>query len=149
MDELARLSEAGVVQASLSYDIAELGDGYWRSLFSLMRQREIKIGLYNGCFSGFRHIGAFVKRFAQVVDLEHSCLAFDPLSGNERARRLNGKIFTNGELVNILDSLNVYDIFALVYFSLNLPGETVDTLQSPLHWLSSSVRCTRRRGYAS
>lgn len=130
VDELARLSDAGVVQASLSYDIAELGDGYWHSLFSLMRQRQIKIGLYNECFQ--LPTPTFVKRFAQVADLEHSCLAFSPLSGNERVRRLNGKIFTNGELINVLDSLNVYDIFALVYFSLNLPGETMETLKESI-----------------
>ncbi len=126
VDELERLSARGVIQASLSYDIAELGDDYWRTFFSLMRRRKIKIGLYNECFQ--LPTPTFVKRFAQVADLEHSCLAFSPLSGSERVRRLNGKIFTNGEFINIMDSLNLYDIFALIYFSLNLPGETEDTL---------------------
>ncbi|MCU0519534.1 MAG: SEC-C domain-containing protein [Anaerolineae bacterium] len=123
--ELERLSDAGVVQASLSYDIAD-----WRTFFALMRQRGIKIGLYNECFQ--LPTPTFVKRFAQVADSEHSCLAFSPLSGDERVRRLNGKIFTNGELINVLDSLNLYDIFALVYFSLNLPGETMDTLKESI-----------------
>ena len=130
VDELERLSSAGVIQASLSYDIAELGDDYWRTFFSLMHRRKIKIGLYNECFQ--LPTPSFVKRFAQVADLEHSCLAFSPLSGDERVRRLNGKIFTNGELINILDSLNLYDIFALVYFSLNLPGETEETLRESI-----------------
>jgi len=130
VDELERLASGGVVQASLSYDIAELGDDYWRTLFALMRQRKVRIGLYNECFQ--LPTSAFVKRFAQVADLEHSCLAFSPLSGSERVRRLNGKIFTNGELINILDSLNLYDIFALVYFSLNLPGETEETLKDSI-----------------
>jgi radical SAM superfamily enzyme YgiQ (UPF0313 family) len=130
VDELERLSAIGVEQASLSYDIAELGDEYWHTFFSLIRQRKIKIGLYNECFQ--LPTSAFVKRFAQIADREHSCLAFSPLSGAERVRRLNGKIFTNAELINILDALNLYDIFALVYFSLNLPGETHETLKESI-----------------
>ncbi|MBN1874197.1 MAG: SEC-C domain-containing protein [Anaerolineae bacterium] len=130
VDELERLVADGVIQASLSYDIAELGDDYWRTFFSLMRQRKIKIGLYNECFQ--LPSLSFVKRFAQVVALEHSCLAFSPLSGSERVRRLNGKIFTNSELINVLDALNLYNVFALVYFSLNLPGETGETLKDSI-----------------
>ncbi|HOT93084.1 MAG TPA: SEC-C metal-binding domain-containing protein [Anaerolineae bacterium] len=130
VNELERLATSGVIQASLSYDIAELGDEYWRTMFSLMRQRQIKIGLYNECFQ--LPSPNFVKRFAQVADLEHSCLAFSPLSGSERVRRLNGKIFTNGELINILDALNQYGVFALIYFSLNLPGETPETLRESI-----------------
>jgi len=130
VDELERLAGLSVEQASLSYDIAELGDDYWRTLFSLMRQRKLKIGLYNECFQ--LPTPTFVKRFAQIADLEHSCLAFSPLSGSERVRRLNGKIFTNGELINVLDSLNLYGVFALIYFSLNLPGETNATLKESI-----------------
>jgi radical SAM superfamily enzyme YgiQ (UPF0313 family) len=130
VDELERLAAAGVEQASLSYDIAELGDEYWRTFFSLMRQRNIKIGLYNECFQ--MPTPAFVKRFAQVAEREHSCLAFSPLSGNERVRRLNGKRFTNAELFNVLDALNLHDIFALIYFSLNLPGENEETLKETI-----------------
>ncbi len=130
VDELERLSAGGVIQASLSYDIAELGDDYWRTFFSLMRKRKLKIGLYNECFQ--LPTPAFVKRFARVADLEHSCLALSPLSGDERVRRLNGKIFTNGELINVMDALNLYGIFALVYFSLNLPGETEETLNESI-----------------
>ncbi|MBN2393183.1 MAG: radical SAM protein [Anaerolineae bacterium] len=130
VDELERLAASGVKQASLSYDIAELGDEYWRTFFALMRQRKITIGLYNECFQ--LPTPAFAKRFAQVAEREHSCLAFSPLSGNERVRRLNGKRFTNGELFNILDALNLHDIFALVYFSLNLPGENDETLKDSI-----------------
>jgi len=47
-------------------------------------------------------------------------------------RRLNGKLFTNAELFNVLDALNLHDIFALVYFSLNLPGENAETLNETI-----------------
>ena len=126
VDEIERLAASGVHQVSLSYDIAELGDDYWRQFFSLLRRRNLKIGLYNECFQ--LPSVRFVKGFARVADVEHSCLAFSPLSGSMRVRRLNGKIFTNIDLINILDYLNMTNIFALIYFSLNLPGETDETL---------------------
>ena len=126
VDELGRLAAAGVIQASLSYDIAEMGEGYWRRFFSLLRKSGVKIGLYNECFQ--LPSLQFVKRFARVVDLEHSSLAFSPLSGSEWVRRLNGKIFSNNELINILDYVNLSNVFAQIYFSLNLPGETDETL---------------------
>ncbi len=126
VDEIERLAAQGVVQVSLSYDIAELGEDYWRALFGLLRRRGIEIGLYNECFQ--LPSPAFVRQFGRVVDPEHSCLAFSPLSGAERVRRLNGKLFTNGELINVLDAVMLQGIFALVYFSLNLPGETDQTL---------------------
>jgi clorobiocin biosynthesis protein CloN6 len=129
-DELAYLADHHVIQASLSYDIAEMGEAYWRELFSLIRKRKIRIGLYNECFQ--MPPLKFVKYFARSVDLEHSCIALSPLSGSERVRRLNGKQFSNMELINLMDALNLYNVFALIYFSLNLPGETEDTLAETL-----------------
>ena len=130
VDELGRLAAAGVIQASLSYDIAEMGEDYWRRFFSLLRKSGVKIGLYNECFQ--MPSLQFVKRFVRAADLEHSCLAFSPLSGSQRVRRLNGKIFSDAELVNILDYLNLSNIFAQIYFSLNLPGETEETLEESI-----------------
>jgi hypothetical protein len=130
VDELARLTAAGVIQASLSYDIAEMGEDYWRRFFSLLRKSGVKIGLYNECFQ--LPSLQFVKRFVRVADLEHSSLAFSPLSGSERVRRLNGKIFSNAELINILDYLDLSNVFAQIYFSLNLPGETDETLEESI-----------------
>ena len=130
VDELGRLAAAGVIQASLSYDIAEMGEDYWRRFFSLLRKSGVRIGLYNECFQ--MPSLQFVKRFVRAADLEHSCLAFSPLSGSQRVRRLNGKIFSDAELVNILDYLNLSNIFAQIYFSLNLPGETEETLEESI-----------------
>jgi len=130
VDEIERLVANRIIQISLSYDIAELGDTYWRQFFSLLRKRDIKIGLYNECFQ--LPSTKFIKGFARVADPEHSCLAFSPLSGSERVRRLNGKIFSNAALINILDYVNLTGIFGLIYFSLNLPGETDETLSESI-----------------
>lgn len=130
VDELQWLAERGIQQASLSYDIAELGEDYWRRLLSLLRRREIKIGLYNELFQ--LPDPRFIKHFARSVDMTHSCLALSPLSGNERVRRLNGKRYTDSELINILDHLNLYNVPIFVYFSLNLPGEDETTIKETI-----------------
>jgi radical SAM superfamily enzyme YgiQ (UPF0313 family) len=125
--ELGRLAENRVIQASLSYDIAEMGRDYWRAFFSELRESGIKIGLYNEFFQ--LPEGRFIQAFARSVDMAHSCLAVSPLSGNERVRRLNGKHYGNPELFNTLDRLNMYNVPIFVYFSLNLPGEDDETIQ--------------------
>jgi len=127
VEELGRLAENHVIQASLSYDIAEMGEPYWRKLFSLLRRSGTKIGLYNEFFQ--LPPAAFIKDFARSVDLRHSCLALSPLSGSERVRRLNGKIYSDAELFQVLDALNLYNLSIFVYFSLNLPGENRETIQ--------------------
>ena len=126
IDDLARLKQAGVVQASLTYDIAELGDAYWQEFFARLRSSGIKIGIYNEFFQSPKP--AFIDDFARSVDLAHSCVAFSPLSGSERVRRLNGKLYTNDELFDRLGRLNRYNAYVFIYFSLNLPGEDEQTL---------------------
>jgi hypothetical protein len=45
---------------------------------------------------------------------------------------LNGKLFTNDQLLDTLDLLNQINANIFVYFSLNLPGETVKTFKETL-----------------
>ncbi len=130
VDDLERLEAAGVTQASLSYDISELGEAYWRDLFAGMRDRGVKIGLYNECFQD--PSPQFVEDFVRSVDMAHACLALSPLSGSEEVRRLNGKHYSNAQLFNTLDLLNLYNMPIFVYFSLNLPGETDETFKETL-----------------
>jgi radical SAM superfamily enzyme YgiQ (UPF0313 family) len=144
VEDLVRLKQNRVIQASLSYDIAELGEAYWRELFGLLRNSGLRIGLYNECFQLPKP--EFVAEFARSVDMEHSCLALSPLSGSERVRRLNGKLFSNNELFQALSVLNQYNVPIFCYFSLNLPGEddqvvreTVDLAKSIFDFYPSSL----------
>jgi radical SAM superfamily enzyme YgiQ (UPF0313 family) len=130
VDELCRLSELGVIQASLAYDIAEMGEDYWLSFFAAMRQKNLKIGLYNEFFQ--LPSVSFVKEFAAHCDKEHSCVALSPLSGNEHVRRLNGKHYSNEAFFDLLDELARQKLYLFVYFSLNLPGETRETFEETL-----------------
>ena len=130
-DDMVKLSKAGVIQASMSYDIAEMGEDYWREFFSLLRNSGAKISIYNEFFQNPEP--AFIDDFARSVEMNHSSVVLSPLSGNERVRRLNGKHYSNVALFDTLEYLSRYNIYLLVYFSLNLPGETNETFQETLN----------------
>lgn len=122
VNEIQQMQKAGVIQASLSYDISELGDEYWQDFFAMLANSGTKIGIYNEFFQLPKP--EFIQEFARRAYMPHSCLALSPLSGSERVRRLNGKLFTNEHLLDTLELLNQVYTNIFVYFSLNLPGET-------------------------
>lgn len=128
--DLGNLANLGVVQASMSYDLAEMGSDYWQEFFALVRQSGVKISIYNEFFQ--LPEPAFIKDFARSVELDHSCVVLSPLSGNERVRRMNGKHYSNAALFDTIDILDQYNLFLIVYFSMNLPGENRATFQETL-----------------
>jgi radical SAM superfamily enzyme YgiQ (UPF0313 family) len=130
VDDLINLANAGVIQAAMSYDLAEMGEDYWQEFFSLLRNSGVRIGIYNEFFQNPEP--AFIDEFARSVEMTHSMVVLSPLSGNERVRRLNGKHFSNIQLFDTLEYLSRYNIYLLVYFSLNLPGENRETFQETL-----------------
>jgi radical SAM superfamily enzyme YgiQ (UPF0313 family) len=130
VDDLERLQQKGVIQASLSYDIAVLGEDYWRRFFALLRESRVNIGIYNEFFQ--IPTREFIDDYARSVMMAQSCVALSPLSGNERVRRLNGKHYSNDQLFDILEALSQKRFYLFVYFSLNLPGETAETFAETL-----------------
>jgi hypothetical protein len=135
VDDLKRMKENGLIQASLSYDIAILGEEYWRKFFALLRESGVKIGVYNEFFQ--LPTKEFIDDYARSVVMPQSCVALSPLSGNERVRRLNGKHYSNEALFDILDILSQHRFYLFVYFSLNLPGETRETFEETLEVATS------------
>ena len=125
-DDIARLSERGLNQVSLSHDPAILGKPYWSSLFQAVQDRHVRIGIYNECWQmpGFDWLDALVDTFVAA----DSQLAFSPLSGNEDVRRLNGKFYSNERLLRFLAMLKPHRLPVFIFFSLNLPGETESTV---------------------
>ncbi len=130
VEDLQELERSGIVQASLAYDIAEMGGEYWSELFARMRESGVKIGLYNEFFQ--LPTPEFIRDFGKSANLAHSCVALSPLAGSERVRRLNGKHYSNDALFDILALLNEYNLHIFVYFSLNLPGETNQTFRETI-----------------
>ncbi|MBN1580511.1 MAG: cobalamin-dependent protein [Anaerolineae bacterium] len=130
IEDLKQLAQQRVIQASLTYDLFELGETYWRTFFELLRDSGVKIGLYNELFQ--LPNAAFIEDYAQSVDMAQSCVALSPLSGSEAVRRLNGKHYDNKGLFRILDVLGRRRFPIFVYFSLNLPGEDEDTVHESI-----------------
>ena len=128
--DLGRLKELGVIQASLSYDIAEMGQDYWQDFFARLRASGTKIAIYDEFFQ--MPVPEFIEDFARSVDMSQSAVALSPLSGNERVRHLNGKHFSNDQLFDMLNLLSQHQFYVFVYFSLNLPGENEETIEDTL-----------------
>lgn len=121
VDDLQRLQQMGIQQVSFNLDPAIMGKRFWTQLLAEMRRRGVKIGIYNEFFQ--LPSRDFMQAFVETADLAYSELAFSPLSGSERVRRLNGKRFTNDQLLDTLAQLRPYGVPIVLYFSLNLPGE--------------------------
>ncbi len=128
--DMERLAERGVQQISPTLDPAIMGEAYWRALFSRMREHRVRMGL------NIEHFQLpsmeFFTAFLESADLDHSELVFSPLSGSERVRALNGKTYSNQALLEALSFLAAHEVPVYIYFSLNLPGETMRTLDETL-----------------
>ncbi|MEZ4707562.1 MAG: radical SAM protein [Caldilineaceae bacterium] len=128
--DIERLKALGYDQVSLSLDPATFKPEWWRALFGLLRERQIKIGIYNEFFQ--LPPKDFLDEFAQTADLQHTEVAISPLSGNEEVRKRNGKFYPNQRFLQMLQTLKQYEIPIFIYFSLNLPGETPRTFKETL-----------------
>jgi hypothetical protein len=128
--DLQRLESKGVLQVALSFDLAELGEAYWLAVFSEIERLGVMVALYNEFFQ--LPSSAFIAQFVGHVSMKHTCVALNPLSGSEHVRRLNGKRFSNEQLLRTLELLKAHHVPLLVYFSLNLPGENQSTFTETL-----------------
>lgn len=130
VEDIRRLNDAGIDQVSFSHDPAALGREYWSELFEKMNEKNISIGIYNECFQ--LPSKEFIQKFAENVVVPHSQLVFSPLSGKEKVRRFNGKLFSNSKFFKALSICSEYSIPIFVYFSTNLLLETQKTFQATL-----------------
>jgi len=121
VEDLRRLEGQGLRRVSLSFDLAGLGDDYWREFFSRLGDSGVQIGLWNELYQLPKD--EFIEEFVKRTIIPHSCLTLSPLSGCERVRRLNGKFYSNEELFHTLALLKSHSVHLIVCFSLNLPGE--------------------------
>ncbi|MCL4859971.1 MAG: radical SAM protein [Caldilineaceae bacterium] len=129
-EEVALLASQGRQQVALSLDPATFGPAWWRAFFARLRAQGTRIGIYNEFFQ--LPPPEFIDELGRSADLQHTEVAISPLSGNEEVRRRNGKFYTNERFLTMLDTLKSYSIPIFVYFSLNLPGETLQTFKETL-----------------
>jgi len=130
VDDIEELQDRGIHQVSLTLDPAVVGKSYWKSLFSELSRRRIRIGLYNEAFQ--LPSEDFVEAFAECAIPRHSQFALSPLSGDEQVRRMNGKCFSNCELFAVLKALKRHRLPVGIYYSSNLPGQDETSLRKTL-----------------
>lgn len=130
VEDIHRLHLTGIDQVSLSHDPAFLGKSYWSKFFAEMKKKDLKIGIYNEFFQ--LPSAEFLKELADRGVIPHSQVVLSPLSGSERVRRFNGKLFTNSQFFGTLSLLKKYSFPATVYFSINLPLEDNETFKATL-----------------
>ncbi len=92
-EDIRRLRDAGYRQVALSLDPATFGPEWWQTLFRLLRQKAVKIGIYNEFFQ--LPSREFIAEFSATADMAHTEVAISPLSGDEEVRRQNGKFYAN------------------------------------------------------
>jgi len=129
-EDIRRLRDAGYRQVALSLDPATFGPEWWQTLFRLLRQKAVKIGIYNEFFQ--LPSREFIAEFSATADMAHTEVAISPLSGDEEVRRQNGKFYANERFLRTLEDFKRFEIPIFVYFSLNLPGETFKTFKRTL-----------------
>lgn len=130
VDDVERLAGLGRQQVALSLDPATFGPGWWRPFFGELRRRQVRIGIYNEFFQ--LPPREFIEALGSTADLAHTEVAISPLSGNEAVRHQHGKHYTNERLLAMLATLKSFEIPIFIYFSLNLPGETIATFRETL-----------------
>lgn len=130
VDDVEQLAKQGFHQVSLSLDIATYKPAWWRTFFQQLRERQIRIGIYNEFFQ--LPSDPFIRALGESADLQHTEVAISPLSGSEEVRRRNGKNYSNARFLHMLETLREYKIPIFIYFSLNLPGETFQTFKETL-----------------
>jgi hypothetical protein len=128
--DVERLAELGRRQVALSLDPATFKPEWWQCFFGKLRERQVRIGIYNEFFQ--LPSKEFIDALGATADLRHTEVAISPLSGDEEVRRRNGKFYSNERFLRMLETLRDYQVPIFIYFSLNLPGETFKTFKRTL-----------------
>ena len=100
---------------------------YYIDLFSVIRRRGLKCGLYFECYA--LPAPEFIESFKNTFELDKSVIAISPECGNEEVRRKNkGFYFSNDALYKTLDILSKERIKTDIFFTMGIPHENIETL---------------------
>ena len=137
--DIEALHNRGIRQVALSLDPEIAGRSYWRTLFSELSRRQVRVGLYNEAFQ--LPSPGFVQAFAQTADLEHSQVALSLLSGTDVNWGLKSLIALLIIVVTLLDDM-VAPVTALMLFCFSSPDFTTRRagwVGLPVNWLRHLV----------
>ena len=122
--DVVRASRLGVQQVAPSLDPDMLGRSHLSAFFAHLSQRP---GLYVESYQ--LPSERLLTGLAAHCDTDHSELALTPLSGAESVRRAHGKRYDNKQLLAAVQSAHDRELNVFVFFSINMPGETEQSIQ--------------------
>ncbi|HWT73247.1 MAG TPA: radical SAM protein [Mobilitalea sp.] len=129
--DVERLHQQKVKIIGFTHDFEMFPDTYYKSLFSFIREKEIRVGLQMHCnrLPSKEFIEAVINTFVMGTTV------FDilPLTGDERVRLENGKMFSNEELLEILAFMAGNNFRVNIVYGMNVPNEAEDSFMKTLN----------------
>ena len=128
LDDIRAAMDWGYKTMSLCFDPTPWKDDYYLTVFEEIRRAQLDVDFYFECWG--LPTQRFVKAFRQTFPGPESYLAISPDAGDEAVRKMNKQpYYSNDEMFEVLDWLEAETISVDVFFSLALPGETVQSAQ--------------------
>lgn len=121
-EDFVALTEKGIDQISPSHDFQMFGKAYYHEIFSKIREKNVKPGMYLECFQ--LPTKDYIDEIADTFDNKRLLVAISPISGNEQLRNENGKHFSNKDLYEILSYMRQKGVKVQLYYTVNPVGET-------------------------
>ena len=121
-EDFCKLAKQGINHVSPSHDLQMFGEKYYKEIFSNIRKSGSKPGMYLECFQ--LPTKEFINEIEKTFDIKNTILALSPISGNEKLRKENGKIFNNNDFYNVIEFILSKKISVQVYYTANIVGET-------------------------
>lgn len=123
-DDIKQLGEYGVEVINLSHDPEIFGKKYWLTLFEELRKRAVETAIY---IESFRLPSKeFVEELCRTF--YNTTVALSPETMSEDIRRFIGRDFSNDCLFNSIRNLRKNGANVLVFLTVGLPGETLESL---------------------
>nr|WP_314464355.1 radical SAM protein [uncultured Clostridium sp.] len=129
-EDIEKLHNKGIQLICPTHDFQMFGKKFYKKLFLLLRERNVKAGLYLECFQ-LPEID-FLAELIDTFDRNRLRIAITLLSGDEEVRRANGKNFNNEDFFKSLNYAYENGIKTELFYSTNLPGEKAETFEKTI-----------------
>ena len=130
-EDIIRLGRSGVQAVHLSHDIMTQGEAYWRILFKRIRESGIHIGLGNESWGPVPD-KSLIDEWVATFDVKYSYIALSPTSSWSGLRRFASRRYEDEHLLESVEQLARVKFPLHMFFLLNVPGETAETLERTL-----------------
>ena len=126
VDDIRKLNAQGIYKIGLYQDPRMGGKEYWTKLFSELKEAsDLKIERLSVDL-----LAAADEEFIRTVAMTgiETILYFCPDTGCEMVRKIQGRGYTNADILNTIKLCHRYHLAVTVFFSSGLSGETPDNI---------------------